>query len=65
MVTQAKKEANQAWDRKHMTTLCCRVRREYADKVREACAAQGDTVNGVIKEALDQYLNRYNANEEK
>ena len=56
MITQAKKEANKAWDKANMTNLCCRVRKEYADRVRACCAANGDTVNSILREALDAYM---------
>ena len=49
MITQAKKEANKAWDKANMTNLCCRVRKEYADRVRACCAANGDTVNSILR----------------
>lgn len=59
MVTAAKREANKAWDRKNMVNLCCRVRKDYADRVRACCEANGDTVNAVLRAALDQYLEQY------
>lgn len=59
MVTKAKKEANKAWDRKNMVNLCCRVRREYADRVRALCAENGESVNSILKAALDDYLRQY------
>ena len=62
MVTAAKKEANKAWDRKNMVNLCCRVRREYADRVRAACQVNGDTVNAILKDALDVYLQEHGQN---
>ena len=59
MVTPAKAAANRAWDKANMVNLCCRVRREYADRVRACCAAQGDSVNAVIRAALDAYLEEH------
>ena len=59
MISKAKREANNRWDRDHMRSLSCRVRREYAEEVRAACAARGDSVSGVIRRALDAYLEDY------
>lgn len=56
MITKAKAEANRRWDKANMVNLCCRVRRDYADRVRQACQDRGDSVNAVLKEALDRYL---------
>lgn len=64
MITAAKKAANRAWDQRNLVNLACRVRREYADRVRAACAAQGDSVNAVLKAALDDYLQRYEGQED-
>lgn len=64
MVTAAKREANKAWDRKNMVNLCCRVRLEYADRVRAVCADNGESVNAVLKAALDDYLQRYEQDSE-
>lgn len=65
MVTKAKKEANKAWDRKNMVNLCCRVRREYADRVRALCAENGESVNAILKAALDNYLRQYGESDEE
>lgn len=41
-----------------MTVLGCKVRRDYADEIRALAAARGDTVNAIIKRALDAYMNK-------
>lgn len=64
MLTPAKREANRKWDRNNMVNLSCRVRREYADRVRAACADNGESVNAVIKAALDDYLSKYETEQE-
>lgn len=56
MVTPAKRKTNNAWDKANMTILGCKVRKDYAQRVRAACSANGDTVNAVLKAALDSYL---------
>lgn len=56
MVTKAKRASNNAWDKANMTVLGCKVRRDYADRVRATAEENGDSVNAVIKDALDKYL---------
>lgn len=59
MVTPKKRKSNNAWDAANMTVLGCKVRKEYADQVRAVCAANGDTVNAILKQALDDYLSAH------
>jgi hypothetical protein len=42
-----------------MTVLGCKVRKDYAERIRAAAAGQGDTVNAIIKRSLDAYLEEY------
>lgn len=60
-LSDAKRRANNKYIAVHMTVLGCKVRRDYADRVRQACADNGDTVNAVIRRALDEYLERSEA----
>lgn len=55
-VSKSKRAANDRWDSANMTKLTCKVRKDYADRVRSLCASRGESVNGVIKAALDKYL---------
>lgn len=56
MVTEKKRASNNKWDAKNMTVLGVKVRKEYADEVRETARRNGDTVNGILKEALRRYM---------
>lgn len=56
MVSPAKRASNDKWDKANMTILGCKVRREYAERVRAAAEGRGEAVNTVIKRALDEYL---------
>lgn len=56
MVSPAKRKSNNKWDKENMVVLSCKVRKEYADRVRACCAANGDTVNSILRDALDKYL---------
>lgn len=65
MVTQAKRRSNDKWDRANMIVLSCKVRRDYSDRLRAVCEARGDTINGVIRAALDRYLEQYEDTEQE
>ena len=56
MVSDAKKAANARWDAHNMTILGCKVRKDYADRVRAKCKEDGTTVNAILKRALDEYM---------
>ena len=58
MVSPKKRAANNKWDLENMTILGCKVRKDYAEKVREKARERGNTVNAILKEALDRYLNQ-------
>lgn len=58
-LSESRKKANAKWDKDNMTVLGCKVRRDYADRIRAAAASQGDTVNAIIKRSLDAYLEEF------
>lgn len=57
-LTEAQKRANNKYVAEHMTVLGCKVRKEYADKVREKAKADGTSVNAILKKALDEFLEK-------
>jgi predicted HicB family RNase H-like nuclease len=57
-LTEAQKRANNKYIAEHMTVLGCKVRKEYADKVREKAKAEGTSVNAILKKALDEFLEK-------
>lgn len=57
-LTEAQKKANNKYIAEHMTVLGCKVRKEYADKVREKAKAEGTSVNAILKKALDEFLEK-------
>lgn len=63
-LTDAKRKANNKYIAVHMTVLGCKVRRDYADRVRACCESRGDTVNAILRAALDRYLEQYEEREE-
>lgn len=57
-LTEAQKRANNKYIAEHMTVLGCKVRKEYADKVREKAKEEGTSVNAILKKALDEFLEK-------
>ena len=57
-LTDGQKRANNKYIAEHMTVLGCKVRKEYADKVREKAKAEGTSVNAILKKALDEFLEK-------
>lgn len=56
MVSPKKRASNNKWDAENMTVLGVKVRKEYAEKVRQKAKERGDTINAILKEALDDYM---------
>lgn len=52
----ARKPAQDKWDAANMASQNIRVRRELLDKFKSVCAERGDAVNGVLREAMEQYV---------
>lgn len=57
-LTEAQKRANNKYIAEHMTVLGCKVRKEYAERVREKVKAEGTSVNAILKKALDEFLEK-------
>lgn len=57
-LTEAQKRANNKYIAEHMTVLGCKVRKEYADKVRGKAKVEGTSVNAILKKALDEFLEK-------
>lgn len=57
-LTEAQKRANNKYIAEHMTVLGCKVRKEYAYKVREKAKEEGTSVNAILKKALDEFLEK-------
>ena len=49
-VSEAQKRAADKYNRNHMTTLGCKVKKEEATAFKEHCASRGKTSNTVLKE---------------
>lgn len=55
-VSEKKKATNYKWDRENMTTLGCRVRRDYAERIKAAALAAGTTPSAIMRRALDEFM---------
>jgi uncharacterized protein (DUF4415 family) len=58
MVSDKQRESARRWDDAHMAYQTVKVRRELLEDFRAACAARGDKVNAVLREAMEAYINR-------
>lgn len=58
-LTEAKRKANNKYLAANYTVLGVKVRKDYAERVRACCEARGDTVNAVLRAALDRYLEQH------
>ncbi len=50
------KKASKKWDAANMQNLSVKVRREYADQIREKAAAKGTTIGNILRKALDEFM---------
>ena len=53
----ARKPAQDKWDAANMASQNVRVRRELLENFKAACVARGDAVNGVLRQAMIDYIN--------
>lgn len=55
-LTDSQRRANNKYISKNMTVLGCKVRKDYADRVRQKAKDEGTSVNAILKKALDEYM---------
>lgn len=63
-VSAAKKKSNQKWDRENMTSLSIRLRKTYAEEVKQAAAAAGTSPGRIMRKAIDDFMKQYQATTE-
>ena len=61
----ARKPAQAKWDAENMAQQNIRVKRELLDSFKAACAARGDRVNTVLREAMERYVKEYGEQAQK
>lgn len=55
---EARKRANQKWDRQNMTVIGCKVTKEKAQAFREACAALGAVPNRLLMQVITETIEK-------
>lgn len=55
-LTDAQRRANNKYISKNMTVLGCKVRKDYADRVRKKAKDEGTSVNAILKKVLDDFM---------
>jgi len=58
-ISEAKKKSNYKWDRQNMCNLAIRLRRSYAEEIKEACRASGVTPSQIMRKAVDDFMEEY------
>ena len=52
----AQRAAADRWDEKNMAYQTVKVKRALLDDFKATCAARGDKVNTVLREAMERYI---------
>ncbi len=55
-VSEARRAANDRWDAANMAYQTVKVPRVLLDSFKMACAARGDKVNTVLRQAMQRYV---------
>lgn len=63
MLTDAKRRANNKWDKENMANICCKMRREIAEEFKAAAKANGTTPNALIRAWIDGYIQNFKPKE--
>ena len=56
-----KKEYNRKYDSENMAYQTVKVRKELLEQFRAAVAANGDKVNSVLRNAMEEYIKEHSA----
>ena len=56
--TEKKKESNRRWDEKNLDRISIAVPKGNREKIKAHAVSQGETVNGFIKRAIDETMER-------
>lgn len=56
MVSEAQKRSRDKWDASNMATIGCKIKKETADKFRQACEKNGAKPNAVLKNLVMDYI---------
>lgn len=56
-VSKAHRASNDRWDAANMAYQTVKVKKKLLDDFKAACAARGDKVNTVLRQAMERYVN--------
>lgn len=54
--SEAQKRAADKYNREHMATLGCKVRKERAEEFKKACIKNDTTPNKVLSDRVEEYI---------
>ena len=54
-VSEAQRRANQKWDAENMAYQTVKVKKALLEDFKAACAARGDKVNTILRQAMEEY----------
>lgn len=57
-LTEAKRRANNKYIAEHMTVLGCKIRKNDAEKFKQACITAGTTPNAVFRKAIEEFMKK-------
>ena len=58
-LTEKQKKWRNDWEKANRGVLGCKVHRDYAAHAKQVVAENGDPVSGVLKKAMDAYLEEH------
>ena len=56
MVSKSKAAANNKWTDSNMKIINVKIRNDQAEEFKRLCALNGDTAYGVLKKAIEDYI---------
>lgn len=58
-LTEKQKKWRNDWEKKNRCNLACKVHKDYAAHAKQVAAENGDTISGILKVAMDAYLEEH------
>lgn len=65
MPSEAHKRASKKWDAANMTNISIKIRKTYADQIRQATAKAGTTPSAIMRKAIDDFMQDHQIEESK
>lgn len=58
-LTEKQKKWRNDWEKANRCNLACKVYKDYAAHAKKVAAENGDTISGILKVAMDAYLEEH------